>query len=311
MTRLSPTAQGIVLMLAAIALFSTMDAVAKLLIERTPVMQVVWARYAGQMAVVAVILAPRLPVLIRTRNIWLQLLRSAFLFAATFSFFTSLSYMQIASATAVMNIHPVILTLGAALILREKLGPRRIFGIAMALLGALIIIRPGADVFQPWALLPLVAGLFYAAYSLATRFLGRNEPILTSFLYTALLGTLAATVLVVPVWQTPSATDWLIYLGLGIAGAAGQFCFRLFVWGDPDGEETAAQSAGLGLGQVDVQVWRVGKKGAILAGFGHVQPQQCVVVAVKNRRKSGSSHRKCSSASKSGKCQSQQTSVQY
>ncbi len=224
MTRLSPTAQGIVLMLAAIALFSTMDAVAKLLIERTPVMQVVWARYAGQMAVVAVILAPRLPVLIRTRNIWLQLLRSAFLFAATFSFFTSLSYMQIASATAVMNIHPVILTLGAALILREKLGPRRIFGIAMALLGALIIIRPGADVFQPWALLPLVAGLFYAAYSLATRFLGRNEPILTSFLYTALLGTLAATVLVVPVWQTPSATDWLIYLGLGIAGAAGQFC---------------------------------------------------------------------------------------
>jgi len=79
-------------------------------------------------------------------------------------------------------------------------------------------------VFQPWALLPLVAGLFYAAYSLATRFLGRNEPILTSFLYTALLGTLAATVLVVPVWQTPSATDWLIYLGLGIAGAAGQFC---------------------------------------------------------------------------------------
>ena len=224
MTRLSPTAQGIVLMLAAIALFSTMDAVAKLLIERTPVMQVVWARYAGQMAVVAVILAPRLPVLIRTRNIWLQLLRSAFLFAATFSFFTSLSYMQIASATAVMNIHPVILTLGAALILREKLGPRRIFGIAMALIGALIIIRPGADVFQPWALLPLVAGLFYAAYSLATRFLGRNEPILTSFLYTALLGTLAATVLVVPVWQTPSATDWLIYLGLGIAGAAGQFC---------------------------------------------------------------------------------------
>jgi len=223
-TRLSPTAQGIVLMLAAIALFSTMDAVAKLLIERTPVMQVVWARYAGQMAVVAVILAPRLPVLIRTRNIWLQLLRSAFLFAATFSFFTSLSYMQIASATAVMNIHPVILTLGAALILREKLGPRRIFGIAMALIGALIIIRPGADVFQPWALLPLVAGLFYAAYSLATRFLGRNEPILTSFLYTALLGTLAATVLVVPVWQTPSATDWLIYLGLGIAGAAGQFC---------------------------------------------------------------------------------------
>lgn len=224
MSRLSPTAQGILLMLAAIALFSTMDAVAKLLMARFDVMQVVWARYAGQMTVAAVILAPRLPVLIQTRNIWLQLLRSGFLFGATFCFFTSLSYMEIAAATAVMNIHPVILTLGAALILRERLGPRRLVGIALALTGALIIIRPGAEVFQPWALLPLVAGFFYASYSLATRFLGRGEPILTSFLYTALIGTMVASVLVVPVWQPPAVTDWLIFLGLGVAGAAGQFC---------------------------------------------------------------------------------------
>jgi drug/metabolite transporter (DMT)-like permease len=223
-TRLTPTAQGILLMLAAIALFSTMDAIAKLLIQRFDVVQVVWARYAGQMAVVAAILAPRLPQLIRTRNLGLQLLRSAFLFAATFCFFTSLSFMEIASATAVMNIHPVILTLGAALILRERLGPRRIIAIALALTGALIIIRPGADVFQISALLPLMAGVCYASYALTTRFLGRDEPILTSFLYTALIGTMAATAMVVPIWQPPATGDWLIYLGLGVVGAAGQFC---------------------------------------------------------------------------------------
>lgn len=211
-------------MLAAIAMFSTMDAVAKLLMARYEVMQVVWARYAGQMAVVAVMLAPRIPRLIRTRHLGLQLLRSAFLFAATFCFFTSLSFMEIASATAVMNIHPVILTLGAAFILREYLGPRRIFAILLALTGALIIIRPGGDVFQASALLPLLAGVCYASYGLATRFLGRDEPILTSFLYTALIGTIAATALVVPVWQMPSVGDWLIFLGLGIVGAAGQFC---------------------------------------------------------------------------------------
>jgi len=222
-SRLSPTAQGIVLMLGAIFCFSSMDALAKWLMQEAEVLQVVWARYAGQMAVVATIVAPRLGPLLRTRHLGLQLLRSSFLFTATFCFFTSLSFLEIASATAVMNVHPVILTLGAALILRERLGPRRIIGIVAALAGALIIIRPGGDVFSVAALLPLAAGTFYASYALTTRFLGRDEPILTSFLYTALIGTVAATVLVIPVWQWPSAGTWGMYLLLGIAGAIGQY----------------------------------------------------------------------------------------
>ncbi|WP_224815188.1 DMT family transporter [Hasllibacter sp. MH4015] len=224
MTRFSPTMQGIVLMITAIFLFSAMDAIAKALMARFDVIQVVWARYAGQMVVVAILLLPRLPTLIRTRHIGLQLLRSAFLFSATWCFFTSLSFIDLAAATAVMNIHPVILTLGAALILRERLGPRRIIAILVALLGALIIIRPGADVVSWSSLLPLLAGFFYASYSLTTRFLGRDEPILTSFLYTALIGTCAATFLTLPAWQAPAASDWAVFLGLGIVGAAGQFC---------------------------------------------------------------------------------------
>lgn len=223
MTRLSPTAQGIILMICAVLCFSTMDALAKLLAQRNPVTQVVWARYAGQMLVTSVILAPRLGPLLRTRHLGLQLLRSGFLFAATFCFFTALSQMEIAAATAVMNIHPVILTLGAALILREALGPRRIFGIAAALVGALIVIRPGAEVFSFAAMLPLLAGIFYSSYALTTRFLGRDESILTSFLYTALIGTIGASLLVIPHWQTPTPGDAALLLILGTVGAVGQF----------------------------------------------------------------------------------------
>jgi drug/metabolite transporter (DMT)-like permease len=222
-SRLSPTAQGIVLMLGAIFLFSSMDATAKMLMERYAPMQVVWARYAGMMLVVAVILAPQLGPLLRTRHLGMQLLRSAFLFAATFCFFTAISHMPIAAATAVMQVHPMILTLGAALLLKEPLGPRRLLGVAAALTGALIVIRPGAEVFTWAAVMPLLAGVFYASYALTTRFLGRDEPILTSFLYTAIIGTLAASILTVPVWQTPRLADAAIFLGLGAVGAAGQF----------------------------------------------------------------------------------------
>jgi drug/metabolite transporter (DMT)-like permease len=221
-TRLSPTAQGILLMLCAITIFSLMDAMAKGLTARYEVVQVLWARYAGMVAVVLVVLAPRVGPLLRTRHLGLQLLRSGFLFGATFCFFTALSQMPIAAATAVMNVHPVLLTLGAALILKEALGPRRIFGIAAALTGALIIIRPGAEVFSPAALLPLAAGVCYASYALTTRFLGRDEPILTSFLYTGLIGAFVASLLVPPAWTTPSPVDAGLFLLLGALGAGGQ-----------------------------------------------------------------------------------------
>lgn len=223
MSRLSPTAQGILMMLAAIFLFSTMDAQAKALSLRYDVLQVLWARYAGMMAVVLVVLAPRLGPLFRTRHLGLQLLRSGFLFAATLCFFNALSLMPIAAATAVMNIHPVLLTLGGAFVLREALGPRRIFGIAAALSGALIVIRPGSDVFTLAAILPLAAGICYASYALTTRFLGRDEPVLTSFLYTALIGTVVASLIVPAVWTTPGPRDAALFLALGATGAAGQF----------------------------------------------------------------------------------------
>jgi len=210
-------------MIAAIFLFSAMDATAKFLMLRYDPIQVVWARYAGMMVVVAMVLAPRIGPLLRTRRIGLQLLRSAFLFGATYVFFTAISLMDIAAATAVMQVHPMLLTLGAALILREALGPRRIFAIVAALTGALIVLRPGAEVFTWTALLPLLAGAFYASYALTTRFLGRDEPIMTSFLYTAIIGTLAASALTIPVWQAPLPADWAIFLGLGTVGALGQF----------------------------------------------------------------------------------------
>lgn len=223
MSRLSPTAQGIALMVSAIFLFSCMDALAKSLAARYDVLQIVWARYAGQMLAVIVVLWPRLLPLMRTRHIGLQLLRSGFLFAATFVFFTSFTLMPIASATAVFNIHPMLLAVGAAVILGEPLGQRRLAGLLAALLGAILILQPGAEVFSLSSLLPLLAGLCYAAYALTTRFLGRDEPVLTSFIYTAAIGTVAASLMVPAVWVAPGLGDIALFTLLGMVGAAGQY----------------------------------------------------------------------------------------
>ena len=223
MSRLSPTAAGILLYILAVLSMSVMDLMAKLLSAHVPVLQVVWARYAGQTAIVTFLLLPRLGSVVRTRHPGLHFLRSAFLLCATTAFFFGISRMGLAEATAIMDTNPVIITLLAAVFLGERIGPRRALGVGAALVGALIIIRPGSAVFSPAALLPLIGAIGFASFAVATRFLGREESIWTSLFYTALLGALVLSVAVVPVWQRPGATAIWLMVGIGVISAVAQF----------------------------------------------------------------------------------------
>ncbi len=218
------TRDGILLMILAVFLFTAMDAVAKGLIARYPAPQVIWARFAGQALIVALLLGPRMGPMLRTNHPWLHLLRSAFQFLATGFFFLSLAYIGLPEATALADTSPVLITLGAALFLGERLGPRRLFGVIAALVGALIIIRPGAGVFSLAALLPLANAVAYAGNALLTRHIGLKEPFWTSLMYGALFGVIVGGVALPFVWVTPSLPDLGLFFLVGCLGSAAQLC---------------------------------------------------------------------------------------
>ncbi|MEF3047416.1 DMT family transporter [Pseudotabrizicola sp. L79] len=220
----SETARGIALMLLAILCFTAMDAAAKGLIQRYPVPQVVWARFLGQVLIVGLILRGAVFAALRTRYPVQHLIRSACQLGATGCFFASLPHIGLAEATALTDLNPVFITLGAALFLGEKLGPRRIAGVIAAMIGAMIVIRPGAAVFTPAALLPLCAALFYTANALYTRHLGPRESHWTPMLLAALFGTLATSTLQPFVWQPVAMADLPIFVLIGILGTAAQLC---------------------------------------------------------------------------------------
>ncbi|MDX5382901.1 MAG: DMT family transporter [Rhodobacterales bacterium] len=222
MRTLSPTATAILLMIGAIFCFSVMDATAKALAPRIGTIPAVWARYAGQALVVLILVAPRLRSVARTNYPGLQLARSVFLMFGTVFFFFSVANIGLTEATAIMNINPVIITLGAALFLGEKIGLRRALGIGAAMIGALIVIRPGSEVFSPYAVLPLVAAFAYSAYNITTRFVGRNEDPWTSLLYTALFGAVVMTVAVPFYWQPLDLTSALLMLVIAAFGTLSQ-----------------------------------------------------------------------------------------
>jgi drug/metabolite transporter (DMT)-like permease len=216
-------------MLLGMFAFGTMDALVKGLVPSLGVGPVLWSRYAGQTLLVIVVLAPRLGEYARSRRPGLQFARSAFQFGSTLCFFSGLMFIGLAEAAAIMNINPVLITLMAALVLRERLGPRRLAGIAAALVGALIVIRPGSGVFSFAALLPLFAAIFYTGYAIVTRIASRSEGTGTSMLYSAAVGTVVSTLALPLYWVTPSAGEALRLVAVALLGSAGQlFVIRAF-----------------------------------------------------------------------------------
>ncbi|WP_245626869.1 DMT family transporter [Aestuariivita boseongensis] len=223
----SSSAQGmqgraILMMIGAIFCFSLMDATVKALAPKLGVMPALWTRYAGQMLIVFVLVLPRLKTVARTEFPGLQLARSILLMCATGFFFWGLSLIRISDAAALMAVNPVLITLGAALFLGEKLGYRRLGGIFAALVGAMIIIRPGSDIFSPAALLPLCAAVCYSGYALLTRLVGHKEDVWTSLFYTGLVGTVLLSLVVPFKWQTPDASALVLMLLIAGFGTGGQ-----------------------------------------------------------------------------------------
>ncbi|CUH84854.1 DMT family transporter [Thalassovita mediterranea] len=215
--------KAILLMIAAVFCFTVMDATAKELSRHLGIMQAIWARYAGQALMVLVIVLPRIQTVARTRYPGWQLVRSVILLGATGSFFTGISYIDLAEATAIMNVNPVLITLGAALFLGEGLGPRRAIGIGVALIGALIIIRPGSGVFTAYALFPLMAACCYSCYNLVTRYVGANEDAWTSLLYTAAFGAVILSVIVPFHWQPVDGHAIVLMAVLAAVGTLAQW----------------------------------------------------------------------------------------
>ncbi len=219
---MSQTAKAIALMIGAIFFFAAMDATAKEISLRVSTVQAVWARYAGAATLIFLIVLPRIGTVARTRYPLLQLARSVFLMFGTGFFFFGIANIGLAEATAIMDINPVIITLGAALFLGEKIGPRRAFGIAASLIGALIIIRPGSGVFSPYALFPLGAAFSYSAYNLVTRYVGLNENPWTSLLYTTLFGAVVLSCIVPFHWEPIDLTTAALMAMLAVFGTLSQ-----------------------------------------------------------------------------------------
>lgn len=243
MTALHGPAQpglGIALILLMGLCFASLDTTAKYLGQTLSVLVVLWARYAVQAIVMGAWLAVRQQRgggnLFRTAHPRFQLLRGALLLVTSALLFFGIQYMPVAEYTAVGMLTPVLVTLLAAVVLKEPLTPLRAALVVGGFAGALIVVRPGSGLFGWAALLPLAMAFVYANYQLLTRRLAALEHPLTTHFYTGLVGTLlmvavlaAAAVDVPAVLAALPPRVWVLLLVAGLLGTAGHLFLILAV----------------------------------------------------------------------------------
>lgn len=220
---------GIALMCLAVMSFAITDTTAKWLTGHTNVFVVVWARYVSHFALALLVFNPwSVPGLLRTSRPLLQIGRSALLFATTALNFTALQFLQLDQTVSIMFSIPFFVALFAGPILGEQVGRRRWIAILVGFSGILLVVRPGAGGIHPAAILCLCAAATYALYAITTRMLAKTDSSATTLFYTSLVGSIAASLPLPFVWETPHEPLVLgAMLELGLVAGIGHFLLIL------------------------------------------------------------------------------------
>ena len=202
---LPPTVAGVLVFTFGLSCIALADAMAKVLGQSMPSPQVVWLYLLFVFVNLCLYLAitrQNVRKLAKANKPKLQIMRGLCILCSLTFIFASLQYLPLAEATVINFTGPLFMVALAGPMLGEKVGWRRWAAVVVGLVGAMIVVRPGSEVFQWAALLPIGSALFFALFQLITRKLAGHDSALTTLLYTQVVAG-AGALLAAPFFWTP------------------------------------------------------------------------------------------------------------
>ena len=154
--------------------------------------------------------------------------RALFGTAALACYFYAVDALPLAEATVLHYLNPVFVAIIAALFLHEPIGARLVAAITVALVGTVIVARPGfvfggaSPLGAVGVLVALGSALLSACAYATVRRLARTEHSDVIVFYFAMFAAPIALPFALAHWVWPSPTGWLLMLGLGVATQLGQ-----------------------------------------------------------------------------------------
>jgi drug/metabolite transporter (DMT)-like permease len=217
--------RAIGLMIAAVAAFSLMDGVLKLLAADYPPLQVAALRGATSLpfTVVPLLLVRRLRDL-RPRRWHMHLLRGVLSVVVLGGFIYSVRVLSLANAYAVFLSAPLLIAALSVPLLKEYIGWRNWVAILVGLAGVLVMLRPTTSgLASLGALAALVGAAAYALSVIAVRVLTHTDTTVSVAFWTVGLMTVFTSALSAPGWVPIAPAHWIWLPVLGGLGAVGQY----------------------------------------------------------------------------------------
>ena len=260
-------------MIAAVAVFSFMDALLKLLAAHYPPMEVAALRGATSLpfTVLPVLIGRRLRDL-RPRRWPMHLLRGLLMVVVLGGFIYAVRALSLANAYSVFLSVPLIVAALSVPLLKERVSWRNWLAILVGLGGVLTILRPSASGLGTFgALAALVAATAYALSAIAVRVLTRTDTTVSVVFWTIGLMTLFATAIAAPQWVPIEQGHWKWLLALGVLAAAGQYLLTEAFRSAPPSVVSPFEYTALLWGiAIDRVVWHVLPSARVLFGGGVV-----------------------------------------
>ena len=204
-------------MVVGLILLVASDALAKLLVSRYAVSQVVGVRASIVVGAIVLTALVRGELRrLRPNHVGSHLVRGGFAVLSTYLFVVGLSMVSLVNASAATYTGPIFLTALAPLLLGERVGMIRWCAVLVGFVGAIIMLRPTSSGLDWPMLLPAAAALCGALRDLVTRRISVTENSLAILLTSNLLLACVGVVVAIASWSPFRPADMLIIIGAGV-----------------------------------------------------------------------------------------------
>jgi drug/metabolite transporter (DMT)-like permease len=231
MATLAENTRGAGIMMASMAAFTLNDTCMKALADHLPFFQVLFLRGLATSLImgIAVWVMGGLRFDLSARDWRFVGLRTFGELIAAYFFLTALFHLPIANFTAVLQALPLTVTLAGAVFWRDKVGWRRLSAILVGFVGVVLIIRPGPEGFNLFALYALLAVAGVTVRDLATRGISKQVPSLLVAWLAALAVTAFAGIGAMGVEWKPLTTTSVTLLAGSVFFIIGGYTFSVMV----------------------------------------------------------------------------------
>ncbi len=239
---LSTATIGILCLMGGVAIFSVQDLILKLLSDRYPLHEAMVLRSLTAIPFLLVITRwfdGSLRTLI-TRTWLAMLLRGLLNFCAYTAYYLALAALPMATTVALYFTAPLIIVVLSVVLLKEPVSRARWTAVVVGFAGVLLMVRPGGDIFDWAALLPIFCGFAYAFSMILARTMGKHDTaaamafwgniafLLCALVLSAIFGSGGSGAALHPSlafltrgWVMPSAFDLLLMCACGGIAAIG------------------------------------------------------------------------------------------